>query len=33
MQFVQKVPFGEKKGFEGSKRPWITLPHMHSMIG
>ena len=33
VQFVQKLPLGEKKGCDGSNRPWITLPHMHSMTG
>ena len=33
MQFDQKLPREVKKGFDGSKRPWITFPHMHSMMG
>ncbi len=30
---LQKLPLGVKKGLAGSKRPQITLPHMHSSRG
>jgi hypothetical protein len=33
VQFVQKLPAAVKKGFVGSNRPRITLPHMHSIKG
>ena len=33
VQLVQKLPRAVKNGFDGSNRPQITLPHMHSMTG
>ena len=33
MQLVQKFPWAVKNGFDGSNRPQITLPHMHSIMG
>ena len=33
MQLVQKLPWAVKNGFDGSNRPQITFPHMHSISG